>query len=157
MPRNFFENYVRPNHEAWLASPLDERLAKNAVGDANDLAARAFHHWKVRDPSQINGAASEGQYRNELAIHECTDFSLVRDVADAHKHVELDRPSRRVTRSEQTGPASMGFGDGGFGEGPFGGGLQLVIRLDDGSKRSLTAVMKNVMEMWERLLTRWSW
>ena len=66
MPRKFFENHVRPNHEAWLGSPLDERLAKNAVADANNMAARVFHHWKGQDPSQINGATSEGRYRNEL-------------------------------------------------------------------------------------------
>jgi len=77
-------------------------------------------------------------------------------VADAHKHFELDRRSRRVTRSDQTAEAEMGYGEGGFGEGGFGGGAQLVVELDDGTKRPLSAIMKNVIEMWQRLLVSWS-
>ena len=156
MPRRFFDRQVRPNYEQWLASPLDERLARNAVADANNMAARVFHYWKDLDPSQVYGAANEGWYRNKLATQECEDFGLIRDVADAHKHFELDRPSRRLTRSDQTGPGTMGFGEGGFGEGVFGGGPQLVVTLDDGTKRPLTAIMKNVVTMWEQLLACWS-
>jgi hypothetical protein len=50
----------------------------------------------------------------------------------------------------------MSYGDGRYGEGMYGGGPQLVVTLDDGRKRPLTAIMKNVIEMWERLLTRWN-
>jgi hypothetical protein len=32
------------------------------------------------------------------------------------------------------------------------GGEQMVIELDDCSKRALTAFMKNVMEMWSKIL-----
>jgi hypothetical protein len=39
MPRRFFDRHVMPNYEDWLASPLDERLAKNAVAEANNMAA----------------------------------------------------------------------------------------------------------------------
>lgn len=102
------------------------------------------------------GTPNEGQYRNELAARECQDFGLLRDVAEAHKHVELNRSSRRLTRSDQTAKGGMGYGQGGYGEGVYGGGPQLVVTLDDGSKRALSAIMKNVVEMWERLLARWS-
>jgi hypothetical protein len=156
MPRAFFENHLLPNYNEWLASPLNERLAKNAVADANNMAARVFHYWRDRDLTKIHGAGNEGHYRNELAARECPDFSLVRDVADAHKHFELDRPSRRVTRADQTAKGGMGCREGGVVEGVFGGGPQLVVKLDDGTKRPLSAIMKNVVEMWERLLSRWS-
>jgi len=156
MPRKFFEGHVLRNYHEWLASPLDERLAKNAVADANNMAARVFHYWRGRDLSKIHGATNEGEYRNELVARECHDFGLVRDVADAHKHVELDRPNRRVTRASQTAKGGMGWGEGGWGEGLFGGAPQLVVVLDDGSKRPLSAIMKNVIEMWKRLLTHWS-
>lgn len=36
-------------------------------------------------------------------------------------------------------------------EGIFGGTKQLVVDLDDGAKRPLSAIMKNVIAMWERL------
>ena len=157
MPRAFFEGHVLPNYKDWLAKPLNSRLAKNAVvGDANTMAARVFHHWRDRDLTKIHGAKSDGQYREKLSAHECPDFGLVHDVADAHKHFELDRRSRRVTRSDQTAEAEMGYGEGGFGEGGFGGGAQLVVELDDGTKRPLSAIMKNVIEMWQRLLVSWS-
>ena len=151
----FFDGHVKPNYEDWLASPLDERLAKNAVADANNMAARAFRYWRDREPARVYRANNEGRYRDELAARECPDFALVRDVADAHKHFHLDRPTRLVTRSDQTGPGAIGWGEGGYGEGVYGGGPQLVVTLDDGSKRPLTAIMANVIEMWEQLLTRW--
>lgn len=155
MPRRFFDNHVKPNYEQWLADPLNERLAKNAVADANNIAARVFHHWRDLDPSQVNDTADEGHYRSELAARECPDFGLVRDVADAHKHVTLHRPNRRVTGANQTGVGATAWGEAGWGEGVSGGGPQLVVTLDDGTKRPLTAIMANFMEMWERLLADW--
>jgi hypothetical protein len=155
MPRRFFERHVRPNYEEWLASPLNERLAKNAVADTNNMAARVFHYWRDRDPGQLYGATDEGRYRNELAIRECNDFALVRDVAEAHKHVTLTRKSRKVTRSDQTTPGATAWGEVGYGEGVYGGGPQLVVTLDNGTKRPLTAIVGNVISMWEHLLARW--
>ena len=119
------------------------------------MAARVFHHWRDLDPPQVYGAADEGSYRSELAARECPDFGLVRDVADAHRHVTLDRPNRRLTGADQTGVGATAWGEAGFGEGVFGGGPQLVVTLDNDDKRPLTAIMKNVMEMWERLLLGW--
>jgi len=46
----------------------------------------------------------------------------------------------------------MGLGEGGFGEGGFGGDEQIVVQLDDGSKRALTSVTLKVMDMWEQAL-----
>lgn len=138
-----------------MAQPLDQRLAKNAVADANNMVARVYHHWENVDRAKVHGADDEGQYRDALAAKECGDFGLVRDIADAHKHVVLDRRSRRVTRAAQTSPGATGWGQGRWGEGVFGGGPQLVVTLDNGSKRPLTAIMGNVMEIWERLLSGW--
>jgi hypothetical protein len=155
MPRAFFDNHVRRNYDAWMAEPLQEHLAKNAVADANNMAARVFHHWKDLDRAQVFGANNEGEYRNGLVAQVCPDFALVRDVADAYKHVELDRPSRRVTRADQTGVASLGWGEALWDEGTWGSVPELVVTLDDGAKRPLTAIMQNVMGMWERLLVEW--
>ena len=154
MPRKFFEQHVRPNYEEWLRQPLNERLAKNAVQDANNMAAHAFRYWNDRDPTKVYGARKEGQYRNELAKRECPDFAWVRDVAEAHKHVVLTRyPEERiVTRFDQTAPT--GYGEGAYGKGPYGG--QLVVTRDDGTSRPLAEIMRNVIDMWERLLDRWT-
>lgn len=155
MPRQFFENHLKPNYDEWMASPLDDRRAKNAVGDANNMAARVFHYWNTRDPAQIYNATSEGSYRNELVSNECTDFGLIRDVAEAYKHVELNRSSRQLTRTEQTRAEPHVYGGASYYGAAHYGGNQLVVMLDDGTKRPLAMIMQNVMEMWEELLNRW--
>jgi hypothetical protein len=66
--------------------------------------------------------------------------------------MKLDRGNRQVSSASQTGVGQIGFGQRRFGEGGFGGGLQIMIELDDGTKRALTGVMKNVMAMWGSLL-----
>lgn len=155
MLRLFFDQHVKPNYEDWLASPLNERLAKNAVAEANNMAARAYHYWQTQKPDHIYGARDESRYRDELAKRECPDFALLRDVAEAHKHFHLSRQRRQITRADQTGPGAVGWGEGGWGEGVYGGGPQLIVALDDGKKRPLTAIMASVIKMWEQLLTRW--
>ena len=155
MPRTFFETHVKPNYADWIANPLDERLAKNAIGDANSMAARVFRYWQCNDPSMVYSAQKEGQYRSELAARVCEDFGLVRDVADAHKHFLLDRPTRRLSRADQTGLGRLGWGEARWGESRWGSPPELVVTLDNGTKRPLTAIMANVMAMWERLLLGW--
>jgi hypothetical protein len=155
MPRQFFDSHVLPNYRDWMAQPLDQRLAKNAVSDANNMAARVFRYWKDIEPQNVFNAQNEGEYRSRLTDFECVDFGLVRDIADAHKHVALERPSRLVSRADQTEIERLGWGVARWGEGRWGSPPQLVVTLDDGTKRPLTAVMKNVIGMWERLLAVW--
>lgn len=120
------------------------------------MAERVFRYWRGRDPAQIYGAGTPKEYREQLANRECQDFGLIWDVADAHKHIELNRPSRRITHSDQTkkalhvygGPTYFGAKDAHFG------GSHLVVTLDDGTKRPLSGVLENVMDMWERLLAQ---
>lgn len=153
-PRDFFKNMVRPAYTEWLADPLAEWKAKAAVSNADTLAERLFHYWHPLDPAQIGGAASASQYRTYLRTKVCADFGLVQDIHDGHKHFVLDRRNREVTKSSQTGVGQMGFGEGGFGEGTFGGTDQMIVELDTGTKRALSAVMSNVMTMWENELKR---
>ena len=53
MIRDFYDNHLRPNYDAWVDEPRNQRLAKNAVGDANTMAARVYHYWIDLDPSQL--------------------------------------------------------------------------------------------------------
>jgi hypothetical protein len=159
MLRRFFDVHLRPNYEEWLASPLDERQAMNALAAANNMAAWALHYWSGRDSTKVYGIRKdkESEYRHELATRECPDFALVRDVAEAHKHFHLLRksPPRHATRSDQTQLGATGWGEGGYGEGVYGGGPQLVVTLDDGTERPLAVLMGKVITMWEQLLARW--
>jgi hypothetical protein len=151
-PNEFFSDYVLRAYREWLDRPLDEYLAKVAVSHANILAERVWHHLKDTSPDKVFNSKSAGEYREALATRECSDAGLVRDVAEGFKHVTLSRRTRRVTSKDQTGIETMGYGQGGWGEGRYGGPEQLVVTLDDGTKRPLSAILKNVIEMWARIL-----
>ncbi len=152
-PRTFFDTILKPSYEAWMSDPLETWKAKAAISNADTMAERIFHHWNKNDQGKIAGAATARQYRDYLKNNVCSDFGLVWDIHDGHKHMTLDRKPRQVTTADQTGISTMGYGQGGYGEGLYGGGPQMVVTLDDGSKRALSAVAKNVMSMWEKLLT----
>lgn len=153
--RAFFDEHVRPNYDEWMAKPLDQRLAKNSVGDANNMAERVFHYWDGIDQEKLYDQTRPGDYRQALAAEVCPDFQLVNDVADAHKHFTLGRSSRQITRSDQTSPGSLGWDVARWGEGLWGSPEQLVVQLDDGSRRPLEGIMGNVIAMWEALLADW--
>ncbi|MGU3538424.1 hypothetical protein [Methylobacterium sp. A54F] len=146
-PRPFFEDILRPSYEAWLADPLAEWKAKAAVANADIMAERVFVYWDGHDQTKVAGADSIRKYRSHIVTHMCPEFGLAWDIHDGHKHVSLRAP-RRVTRSDQTGVSRMGFGQGGYGEGGYGGAEEIIVTLDDGSKRALSAIMKKVVAMW---------
>jgi hypothetical protein len=154
MPRAFFECSVKPAWRDWLANPLEEWRAKSAVHNANVMAERLFRYWHPRNPALTYGCDSPGAYRRELVARECRDFQLVWDIDDAHKHLAITRLSAVVSHSSQTGVGQIGYGMGGYGEGVYGGGDQIVVTLDNGAVRALSAVLAEVIEMWERLLVR---
>jgi len=153
-PRDFFETILEPCYRAWLSDPLTEWKAKAAVSNADTMAERVFHYWKSRDTSQIAGATVPSKYRTYLRENVCSDFGLVWDIHDGHKHMVLSRSNRQVTRSDQTGVRKMGYGQGRYGEGAYGGTAQIIVELNDGSTRALSTIMSNVMDMWVRLLQR---
>ena len=157
-PRYFFDTYLVPNYENWKSAPQDIRLAMNAAVSANQLADWCVIYWnKKGDAAKVNNCTPSrvGAYRDSLATNECRDFSIIRDVAECHKHLEIDRTARKISSAYQTAHGSLGWGQGGYGEGVYGGGPQLVIHFDDGTKRAFSAPLKNVFEMWCRLLNGW--
>ena len=155
-PRQFFEQHVQPNWLDWASSLTDIRLCKNAVGDANVMAERMYA-WLKSNGSLPPGVITVADYRNHLAANECGDFATIRDVAEAHKHLELNRPNRTLSRADQTSHTRIGgsweaaWGDS-WGNA-WGGHQAIVTTLDDGTHVVVADVMGRVMKMWERLLT----
>jgi hypothetical protein len=151
-PRDFFENIVRPSYEAWRVDRLSEWKAKAATSNADTMAERVFVYWNDRDPTRVVRARNAREYRTHLRTNICSDFGLVWDVHDGHKHAILNRSNRQVTRAGQTRVRHMTYGQVVYNEGAYGGDVQIVIQLDNGSSRALPLVMQNVMAMWEKLL-----
>lgn len=158
-PRDFFETYVKPAYHAWEADPSTPWIAKAATTGLHDMAEHVFRYWDKRDQSKVHSAGSANEYRHQLVAKDCDDYALVRDVAEGHKHVELGRKSRRVTRSSQTKEETRGgffppnyFPPPFFARGYWGPKPRLVITLDGGNKRDLGPILENVFKMWENLL-----
>lgn len=148
----FFDTHVVPNHDEWLGQPTDLRQAMNAVLSLYHMADHFWHAYGEADPGRTFHTARAGEFRAEMA-RRYNLFAILRDVAEAHKHMRLDRSVRSVTESSQTAVGSTGYGEAGYGTGPYGGGPSIVVLLDDGSKQHLSYLAHEVRQLWISMLT----
>jgi hypothetical protein len=147
----FFETHVEPNLSAWSAQPIDIRLAMNAVVSLYHMADHFWHAYGSVDPIRVFGTSSAADFRKELAVKN-NHFAVLRDVAEAHKHMYLDRRTRVLTNSTQTAVGATGFGEAGFDTGPYGGGTSIVVKLDDNSRHHLSYLTEKVRSLWITML-----
>lgn len=149
--QQFLDSHVVPNHDSWLVHPTDLRFAMNAVVSLYHMTDHFWHKSSPSEPDRVFGIESPGQFRKELARRD-NQYSLLRDVAEAHKHMQLDRSTRSIREARQTAVGSTGFGEAGYGTGPHGGGPSIDVELDDGTKQHLIYLAKTVCELWESML-----
>lgn len=147
----FLDTHVLPNHDAWIEHPTDMRLAMNAVLSLYHMADHFWHVFRKTDPNRTFHTPTAGAFRGELAKRD-HKFAVLRDVAEAHKHMRLDRPERRITYAKQTSTSPTGFGEAGFGTGPYGGGPSIVVTLDDDSKHHLSHLTQHLRRSWVSML-----
>jgi len=150
--QTFFDIHVLPSVESWRKHPFDIRLAMQTAVALNQMADYFWHSYQTINPDLVFFAENAGAFRKELAKKNLC-FELIRDVAEAHKHVTLNRPGRSLTDARQTAVGATGFGEARFNEGPWGGGQSIVIELDDGSKAHLTMLIDQVVHLWGSMLT----
>lgn len=148
---DFFDTHLVPNYEAWLVQPTDMRLAMNAVVSLYHMADHFWHAYANLDSSRIFATANSALFRAELANRDHR-FKVLRDVAEAHKHMKLDRSTRILSESRQTGVGSTGYGQAGYGTGPYGGGSSVVVELDDNTKHHLGYLAQEVKQLWFSML-----
>ena len=135
-PRQFFDTYVKPSYDAWLKDQENFLLASCAVHQANVMLERLLWH---KTGGKLSGKEFEKHVCKERPALAKThsDFALVRDVDNTHKHLVLrDRPSRPAS------PQSYWHWWGLFGEG---GVSEIVVKQDDGTYRPLAVILKNVI------------
>jgi hypothetical protein len=147
---DFFSKHVEPAVAAWRADDLNEQKAMSAAVNLSHMAEHYLRSFPVGDPKLL-GASKLDQLRAALDKREPA-FSIVRDVADAHKHVTLDRKSRQITSADQTAVGSMGYGEAEYGYGKYGGGPELVVELDSKHRRHFSALVEATLAMWRALL-----
>ncbi len=155
-PKEFLEEFVRRPYKEFEAAPLEPFWAKTTIHGMNVMAERVWDALNKTNPARVGNAKSAGEYRRYLVASECPDFQLVWDVDDAHKHVSLGRASAAVSSASQSGVRRRGgaVGSAAIGETAIGGTAdEFVIVLNDGSERRVKDVLRNVMKMWDRLLS----
>ena len=147
--RRFFQNFVVPGIEDWRRDPVDVRLAMNLANSLNNLVEYYWRVFATTDPDRVFHANSLKAFRTELSRRK-EDIALVRDIADAHKHLKLDREDREITNASQTTGQSVGYGQA-YGL-CYGGGELLVVTLDDGQERYFSLVAEGAYAFWSSVL-----
>ncbi len=107
--REFFQTHVFPSIQEWRSNRTDIRLAMNAAVVLNQMADHFWHEYQKKDPIKVFNKTSVSAFRKELT-QQTNAFALVRDVAEAHKHVKLHRPDRYLTSAGQTTIIKLGYG-----------------------------------------------
>lgn len=148
---DFFDTHVVPSVEEWRKNPTDLRLAMNAAVALNQMADHFWHAYSAAEPHRVFGSKTVGAFRDALATQRPA-FGLLRDVAEAHKHVKLNRHLRAITSAGQTVVGSLGYGEAEYGVGLYGGGPEVVVSLDTGERRHFSALVEETMQMWGILL-----
>ena len=143
---DFFTSIVKPTADEFFGDTGDIRRGR--------LAAIVLYH--MADYWQLENTAAF-KTRNILCEHliaKCQEFQIIRDVADASRHAQLDHsatPPRKLKSSDQiTRPPSL-F-EAPFGEAVFNEATKVVVTLNDGTSRLLAPVARSVLSMWENEL-----
>ena len=172
-PRVFFNTILKPSFDRFVGEAKTEWLCKAAVANADTMAERMFWFWDfnakdetapadAREQSRraVYGCVRVSGYRTYLASNVCADFQLVWDIHDAHKHVELNRENRVVTRADQTGTVPMTWENlklpWSRADFSWDDTDVIFVTRDNGEMATVTGVLRNVMAMWEAELSRTS-
>lgn len=139
--RQYLDVVVLPNAEEFEANFGSVRHAYNAALSIDCLAAQIFHDLKAEGKTT---ATHDSAFRQELA-KAYPDFGILRDVAKAMKHVELDQHNPTVSTSAQVVAQTTGWGEGRWGEMRWGGPTQVHVRLDNGDLRAVDYLVRNAI------------
>lgn len=131
-------------------TPHDLRLAKILAAELNNIAE---HYWKLVypiSPDKVGSTKTPTEYRDHLAAI-LPGFGLIRDVADSHKHLFLDRTSAKVKSNNDITVETIGFGQG-YGL-CYGGGEIVAARLKNGETAYFDVFAERVYQYWKALVT----
>ncbi|MEP7151781.1 MAG: hypothetical protein ABI856_08740 [Nitrospira sp.] len=146
----FFRDHVLSAIEDWQS---DETAIHKAMLVATNLAHMADYYWQSfsNDTGRVFGKRSLSDFRHELETH-YPDYALIRDVCDAHKHLELHRSPKRVTRASQTTTGRLGWDEAKWDDARWGSPEEVVVTDDSGEKHHFVGLVLRTEEMWRHLL-----
>ena len=145
--RAFFAGTVRPTVEEFFADVNNIRRGRLA-------AIVLFHmadYWNIEVSPQPTKSTLRAIRR--ALITDCPEFSLIGDVANASKHDRLTEGNPKISGSDQIARAA-GIFDAPFNTAMFNEASIVMVTRDDGTAQPLAGIVRAVMQMWERKLTR---
>lgn len=137
-PSAYFEYCILPAYRAFVGTPQRTNAVAFAIA-AWHLNDRLWHYQGKPNREAFVAALMKA----------CPELRLVRDLADAGKHHELNRPSVTVARIEgaEGGGILESFGPLGMTSSIDRGSLQIVEQ--DGSRHDPAIVFCRVVEFWQ--------
>lgn len=142
---NYLEHFVLPAFRAFTKTPTRANAIEFAVAS-----------WHLHDHLWHDRGKPDRPKSKFVAklIKACPELRLMRDLADAGKHHELDRPSSSLVRLEgaEGGGILESFGPLGMTSAFDRGSLELVER--DGSRHDPATVFRRVVEFWRSEVTK---
>ncbi len=93
------------------------------------------------------------QLRKQL-VEVCPDVALIHDIADASKHAILSVPKKAARQLSTAGQVSRppGIFAAPFGTAVFNEASWVMATLDNGTRRPLAGIVRQVLMMWEAKL-----
>lgn len=148
-PNDFRVHIMEPDYAAFERAPTDLRIAFHA-------AASLFH---LRDWIAFAQCVSPAQLQSELE-NRCDLFGVIRDVANASKHLRLKRHSTSVLdagdiRVQEIGVTGYGVGPGGYGQASAYGPVPAIIIVPEGLLFADAA--RKVRQMWAQFFEERGW
>ena len=96
----FFKDFVVPGIEDWRKDQVDVRLAMNLANSLNNLVEYYWCVYATIHADRVFHTHSLKAFRTELSRRN-NDIAMIRDIADAHKHLKLDRVDREITNAKK--------------------------------------------------------
>lgn len=144
----YFDNVVSPDFRDYVNDLGSLRKAFQCAGSLFHM-----HDWVYREFfAEIPDCKDEKAFSKKLA-EQCSSFAIVRDIANASKHMILNSEKMRKVRSVSA--LSIGWVEGGF-IGPFDGSLRVLVQTDSGYE-VFGELAHDVLSMWLDMLRERSW
>ncbi len=160
-PREYFETYVLPSYFDYLAKPDDLRLAMNVATCAYSLSEWIWKTYSTIDSKRVFQQKSLKDFRTFLNVNECldflskkseNDFHILADIVDGYKHLHLTHGKGLVSSAPAVSAGPSRYGEFRWGEGTWGHN-NVRVQLDQGTPRVFSSIIRNVIEMWQRLFS----
>jgi hypothetical protein len=150
---DFLKLMVEPDYLDFLDCRTDMRHAFH-------LACSLFHlrDWVLSDYGQSKGWGDPRQLQRFLEST-CTDFQLIRDIANSSKHLNLERASTPITTATATFATITPHSINGTYDSArrYQGGSEILVTVDRGDPLRFELIAKNVFEMWKVLFEAEGW